>query len=111
MVAMGGYNTFCEILSFDRRALLVPRSRPRLEQTIRAERAQALGLMRMLRSTGRESSRHPAAMVAALRALPHQPLPSEVVVPGLLDGLDEVARLARRLIHGGLGEERALRTA
>ena len=36
VVAMGGYNTFCEILSFDKRALIVPRTRPRLEQYIRA---------------------------------------------------------------------------
>jgi len=37
IVAMGGYNTFCEILSFDRRALLVPRETPRLEQKIRSD--------------------------------------------------------------------------
>ena len=36
VVAMGGYNTFCEILSFDKPALVVPRVRPRLEQAIRA---------------------------------------------------------------------------
>ena len=41
VVAMGGYNTFCEILSFDKRALIVPRTEPRLEQYIRAERAAA----------------------------------------------------------------------
>src|SRR5262249_44800360 len=35
VVAMGGYNTFCEILSFDKRALIVPRTAPRLEQFIR----------------------------------------------------------------------------
>ena len=28
LVAMGGYNTFCEILSFDKRALIVPRTTP-----------------------------------------------------------------------------------
>ena len=26
VVAMGGYNTFCEILSFDKRAIIVPRT-------------------------------------------------------------------------------------
>jgi predicted glycosyltransferase len=31
IVAMGGYNTFCEILSFDKPALIVPRTTPRLE--------------------------------------------------------------------------------
>src|SRR5204862_4491178 len=31
VVAMGGYNTFCEVLSMDKRALIVPRTEPRLE--------------------------------------------------------------------------------
>ncbi len=48
VVAMGGYNTFCEILSFDKPALIVPRTVPRLEQYIRATRAQELGLVRVL---------------------------------------------------------------
>ncbi|MFX8466388.1 hypothetical protein ABTL61_19210, partial [Acinetobacter baumannii] len=91
VVAMGGYNTFCEILSFDKPALLVPRTEPRLEQYIRASRAQALGLMRMLPDDGQ---RDPAAMAAALRRLPDQPPPSRVVVPGLMDGLTHVNRLA-----------------
>ncbi len=48
LVAMGGYNTFCEILSFDKPALIVPRTTPRLEQFIRAQRAAELGLVAML---------------------------------------------------------------
>ena len=48
VVAMGGYNTFCEILSFDKRALIVPRTAPRLEQFIRTKRAAELGLLTML---------------------------------------------------------------
>ena len=35
----------------------------------------------------------PAVMAAAIRALPRQKLPSEVVIPGLLEGLPNVARL------------------
>ena len=35
----------------------------------------------------------PAVMAAALRALPRQKLPSQVVVPGLLEGLPNVAKL------------------
>lgn len=45
VIAMGGYNTVTEILSLGKRALIVPRKRPRLEQTIRAQRLQALGLL------------------------------------------------------------------
>ena len=69
---MGGYNTFCEILSFDKPSLIIPRTVPRLEQFIRAERASDLGLVRMLPDDG---ERDPRRMAAALRDLPHQPRP------------------------------------
>lgn len=95
VVAMGGYNTFCEILSFDKRALIIPRTKPRREQLIRAARAQELGLVSMLTD---EHARVPRDMATALRQLPQQPKPSEVVVPGLLDGLVNVNQLAERLI-------------
>jgi predicted glycosyltransferase len=90
VVAMGGYNTFCEVLSLDKRALIVPRTEPRLEQFIRASRAAELGLVSMLTDDG---TYDPAVMAAALRALPRQNRPSEVVVPGLLEGLKNVSRL------------------
>ena len=89
VVAMGGYNTFCEVLSLDKRALIVPRTTPRLEQFIRASSAAKLGLVSMLADDGRYD---PAVMAAALRALPRQNRPSEVVVPGLLEGLTNVSR-------------------
>lgn len=98
VVAMGGYNTFCEILSFDKPAVIVPRLLPRLEQTIRAQRASELGLTQMLVDDGKRDAR---AMIAALRRLPSQNRPSDVVIPGLLDGLENVDRLvARRLAKG-----------
>jgi len=92
VLAMGGYNTFCEILSLDKRAIIVPRKRPRLEQFIRAERAEQLGLVRMLEDDGNYD---PAVMAAALRNLPRQPQPSEIVIPGLLEGLDNLDRLVQ----------------
>jgi predicted glycosyltransferase len=90
VVAMGGYNTFCEILSFDKPAIIVPRTKPRMEQHIRASRAEELGLVRMLDA---DSVLNPLQMAAALRALVDQNRPSEVVVPGLLEGLDNIRRL------------------
>jgi len=93
VVCMGGYNTFCEVLSFDKRALIVPRTKPRLEQFIRAERAQELGLVRMLLD---DDVREAATMSTAIRTLSQQPLPSQTVVPGLLDGRDNVIKLARQ---------------
>jgi predicted glycosyltransferase len=97
IVGMGGYNTFCEILSFDKPAIIVPRTKPRLEQYIRAARAAELGMARMLPGDGK---REPKQMAQALRALPTQPRPSQVVVPGLLDGLANVDRNIARLLAG-----------
>jgi predicted glycosyltransferase/CheY-like chemotaxis protein len=37
VISMGGYNTVLELLSFHKRALVVPRVKPRREQLIRAE--------------------------------------------------------------------------
>jgi predicted glycosyltransferase len=48
VISMGGYNTTCELLSFQKRSLIVPRIQPRQEQLIRAKRLQALGLIDML---------------------------------------------------------------
>ncbi len=48
VVGMAGYNTACEILSLQKRAVLVPRSQVRQEQKIRAGRLAELGLTRML---------------------------------------------------------------
>ena len=48
VVAMGGYNTVCEVLSFEKPALIVPRIKPRQEQLIRARRLKDLGLVDML---------------------------------------------------------------
>jgi predicted glycosyltransferase len=98
VVAMGGYNTFCEILSFDKPALIVPRTVPRMEQRIRAERAAELGLVAMLCE---ESARDPGTMATALRHLTWQPRPSSTVIPGLLDGIENVKRLSARWLGRG----------
>jgi len=105
VVAMGGYNTFCEILSFDKRALIVPRTVPRREQYIRAIRAEELGLCRVLaEDTGKDAH----VMATALRHLPQQQLPSQVVVPGLLDGQTNVDRLVDKWLARGRRPQLAL---
>ena len=48
VVAMGGYNTTCEILALGTSALIVPRTQPRREQWIRAQRLHQLGLVDVL---------------------------------------------------------------
>jgi predicted glycosyltransferase len=88
VVCMGGYNTFCEVLSFNKRAVIVPRTVPRLEQHIRASRAEDLGLVRMLDES--RDGMTPGAMIRVIRDLPGQSLPCEAISQGLLDGLDYV---------------------
>ena len=48
VIAMGGYNTVCEIMAYRKRALIVPRVQPRTEQLIRADRFARRGLLDML---------------------------------------------------------------
>ena len=98
VICMGGYNTFCEVLSFDKRAVIVPRTTPRLEQWIRASRAEDLGLVRMLDEN--RDGLTADAMIAAIRNLPHQPLPSQAIREGLLDGLDYVTSRVHALLGG-----------
>ena len=95
VVAMGGYNTFCEILSFDKPSIIVPRTVPRLEQYIRASRAQELGLLSMLNY---DNEADPKTMATALCQLTQQNPPSEIILPGLLDGLQNINRLVRQII-------------
>jgi predicted glycosyltransferase len=92
VIAMGGYNTFCEILSFDKPALIVPRSQPRLEQTIRAMNAQRLGLASVLEypDQDRQKTPDPAVMALAIKDLLNRPPPSHACIPSLLDGLPNI---------------------
>lgn len=97
VVCMGGYNTFCEVLSFDKRAVIVPRTVPRLEQWLRASRAEDLGLVRMLDE--KRDGMTPQSMIKAIRALPSQGKPSDAGADGLLDGLEDVIQRTRALMN------------
>lgn len=94
VVGMGGYNTYCEILSFDRPALVVPRIAPRQEQEIRARRAAELGILQLLLPA---EAADPIRLAAALKALPDRPRPSQAKAAarqGALDigGLQKIAQ-------------------
>ncbi len=89
VVSMGGYNTVCEILSFDKPALVVPRIVPREEQLIRASRASELGLFDMLSP---EDAENPLRMAQALKAVLKRPPPSANGRNLKLDGLENISR-------------------
>lgn len=95
IIAMGGYNTFCEILSADKPALIVPRTVPRLEQFIRAERMTKRGLVSMLVD---DDNRSVEAMVAAIKALPRQQPPSAVKDEDYLAGFDTICGSVDRIL-------------
>jgi predicted glycosyltransferase len=90
VVGMAGYNTFCEILSLDKKALLVPRVRPREEQLIRAQRAAELNLVDMLHP---DEGDNPAVMAQALRSLINRQLPSSQNASDMLGGLTRICDL------------------
>lgn len=105
VVAMGGYNTVCEILAAHRPALVVPRDRPRVEQLLRAQRLSALGALDML-APGELS---PAALGAWLaRDHGHRPHAAELVD---LDGLRRVPRLMGELMSPATHDSEAPRLA
>ncbi|KQQ45513.1 hypothetical protein ASF69_08685 [Rhizobium sp. Leaf311] len=89
VVSMGGYNTVCEILSFDKPALIVPRIVPREEQLIRATRASELGLFDMLLP---EDAEDPHKMAKALKALLTRAPPSANGKGIELDGLENISK-------------------
>lgn len=89
IVGMGGYNTFCEILSFDKPTLMVPRIVPRREQAIRADMAEKSGLLRVLPI---DRYPDPHLMTEALADLPESPHPSAAGIENLLTGLDLIGR-------------------
>ena len=91
VIAMGGYNTVCEVLSFAKPALIIPRVRPRREQIIRAQRLRDLDLIDML---------HPEALSA--RALSDW-MARDVAAPQVqgridLDGLSRLPGLLAELL-------------
>jgi len=96
VIGMCGYNTFCEVISFDRPALFMPRTHPREEQLIRAERAQELGWVNMLSA---EDAEDPEIMANVLRDLPDRPSPSTSNTPIDLSGLERVCDLVEIILH------------
>ncbi len=85
IIAMGGYNTFCEILSFNKPALIIPRTTPRLEQFIRAKRASELGLATTLSF---DEIKNAKSLRSAVLNLQKAPPPSNQRPKDYLEGLN-----------------------
>jgi predicted glycosyltransferase len=97
VIAMGGYNTVCEVLSYNKPALVVPRIHPRREQLIRAQRLQDLGLLDVLHP----DRLSPAALGEWLaRPVGPRPVARQCIN---LDGLASLPRLLAEVLQGARG--------
>ncbi len=100
VVAMGGYNTTTELLAAGKPAVIVPRVEPRVEQLIRAERLQALGLLDMI---------HPHDLTPALLRRKVEELMGRVQNSNLRVHVDlSGAPRAATLIHADAREKQTL---
>jgi predicted glycosyltransferase len=81
VVSMAGYNTCCDVLSLRRPSILVPRSGPNLEQTIRTRRLVEWGMASSVAAADASPVRLAGAIEAALDG------PSSPAAPVPLDGL------------------------
>jgi predicted glycosyltransferase len=91
VVSMAGYNTCAEILQSGKPSVMLPRTHPRMEQAIRAERFQKLGLTRSLIDP------RPEELIAAVEsALTDGPPPSSNVPS--LEGVGRLCAVVRELV-------------
>jgi predicted glycosyltransferase len=97
VVSMAGYNSVCEVLATDRPALLVPRTRPRAEQLLRAERLAELGAADQL-PLDRLDRHRLAAWCAGAVAESTATVTATARAALDLDGLARIPGLARRLL-------------
>ncbi len=92
VVAMGGYNTTCEILSAGKPAVVVPRIKPSREQCIRAEHLSKLGILAAI---------HPNDLTPdiLLRSLLQQLQTPQISFPTInLDGLPKISQYISTLL-------------
>jgi predicted glycosyltransferase len=91
VVAMPGYNTVCDVLSFQRPAIFMPRQSPSHEQMLRARRLDEWGSAQVLLEPNPELLR--AALVRAL----NEPVPPATTVP--LDGAERAIDVFDRTLQ------------
>jgi predicted glycosyltransferase len=94
VVSMAGYNTVCEILSLNKRAIVIPRVRPTQEQLIRAERMSRLGLFETIHADELD----PQRLMQAVHRQLDLPVAGHSTIDLNLDGLPIVAGLIDRLL-------------
>ena len=94
VVAMAGYNTVCELLSFGRRAVLVPRAEPVQEQLIRARLLAQRGYCTLVEPQGLTATTLIDAVLAAIEQ------GASIEVPLDMEGLPRIHSRIRVLLAG-----------
>ena len=94
VVSMAGYNTVCEMLSFARRAILVPRAEPVMEQVIRARLLAAQGLFDIVEPQDLTPETLIGKVLASFKPSPITPEPLN------LNGLPRIRERIRALLEG-----------
>jgi predicted glycosyltransferase len=86
VVSMAGYNTVCDIMSYRRRSILVPRARPSREQSLRAQRLRARGVANVIQA----DELRPESLADAIENALEKPAPSAGLLPlgGIESALD-----------------------
>ena len=93
VVSMAGYNTVCELLSFGRNAILVPRAKPVKEQLIRARLLAAAGLFEIVEP---DHLTPETLLTKVLASLKHA---SDLPVRVDLQGLPRIRERVRELLE------------
>jgi predicted glycosyltransferase len=91
-VAMGGYNTMCELLALAVPAVVIPRTTPRVEQLIRAARFAELGAIEVLHPDRLSGATLQRAMTRRA-AVPRSQIRAAISAGADLHGLDTAADL------------------
>jgi len=92
VVAMAGYNTVCELMSFGRRAILVPRAELAQEQLIRARLLSKQEIFDLVEPADLNSDSLITKVIAALKPVAASTLPFD------LDGLPRIRQRVRELL-------------
>lgn len=92
VVSMAGYNTVCELLSFGRHAILVPRAEPVQEQLIRARLLAAQGLFDIIEPQHLSPETLIGKVLGALKPVEVAPVLFD------LDGLPRIRERMRALL-------------
>jgi predicted glycosyltransferase len=93
VVSMAGYNTVCELMSFGRNAILVPRAQPVKEQLIRARLLAAAGLFEIVEPNDLTPETLLTKVLGSLKHAPDRPVRVD------LQGLPRIRERMRELLE------------